>query len=371
MCRHITFLALLLAALLPVRVGAQNSPNAPLPYRWVWSMHNLLVDDQVTQLQAVMRRAKATGYTGFVLSDYKFNILDQMEPHYFENVEKIKATAKELRLDLYPTVCNIGYSNGLLAHDPNLAEGLPVKEALFVAKGGQAQLTPDPEVHLQNGDFTQVHGNTMAGWDFQDYPGQASFADSTVTHDGHPSLRWENIGAADPQAGHGRIMQTVPVSPFRQYHLSVWAKTQDFEAPGSVQALALTPDGKSLTFGNDWHLEKTKDWTQYDLVFNSLDHRKILVYLGSWGGKAGKLWWSDARLEEVGMVNLLRRSGCPLTVKGEDGTIYHEGADFAPVKDPRMGVILWAGGYEAWHNPPAVTLTPNSRIKDGQRLRVS
>ena len=364
------FLALT-ALLLPECVGAQAALTSCLPYRWVWTMHNLAADTQVIQLQAVMRRAQATGFNGIVLSDYKFNIIDRMDAHYFANVEKVKATAKELGLDLYPTVCSIGYSNGLLAHDPNLAEGLPVKDALFVARGGHVELSPDPAAHLVNGDFMQFRGNTMTGWDFQDSPGKSSFVDSTALHDGHPSLRWENVGAADPQAGHGRIMQTVSVAPFRQYHLSVWAKTADLEAPEAVRALVLTPDGKSLTFGGEWHLEKTKDWSQYHLVFNSLANRKILVYLGAWGGKGGRLWWNDARLEETGLVNVLRRPGCPLTVQGRDSTLYTEGVDFAPIKDDRMGDVPWDSEFEAWHAPPALKILPKSRIKEGQNLRVS
>ena len=342
-----------------------------MPYRWVWAMHNLSSDEQVAQLLAVMTRAKGAGYNGVALSDYKFSILDRMPPHYFENVARVKAAARTLGLDLYPTVCNMGYSNGLLAHNPDLAEGLPIRDARFVVQGKEARLDPEPGTGLKNGDFAQAAGDKMAAWDFQDGIGVASFADRAVIYDGHPSLRWQDIGTSDPGAGHGRIMQRVAVSPFRQYHLSVWVKTQDFEVPGAFQALVLAPDGKGLTFGGDWHIEKTQEWTQYHLVFNSRANTTASVYLGTWGGKGGKLWLADARLEEAGLLNVLRRPGCPLTVRGEDGTRYAEGRDFQAVKDDRLGMVPWPGGYEVWHAPPALRLTAGSRLKDGQRLRVS
>ena len=53
-----------------------------------------------------------------------------------------------LKLEIVPALFNIEYSNNLLWHDPNLAEGLPVKDALFVVSGGEARLVPDPPVSL-------------------------------------------------------------------------------------------------------------------------------------------------------------------------------------------------------------------------------
>jgi hypothetical protein len=36
-----------------------------------------------------------------------------------------------------------------------------------------------------------------------------------------------------------------------------------------------------------------------------------------------------------------------------------------------MGMKPWPGGYEIWHPSPAIKLIPGSRIKEGQKLRVS
>ena len=65
----------------------------------------------------------------------------------------------------------------------------------------------------------------------------------------------------------------------------------------------------------------TQDWKRYDLVFNSLENTNANFYVGSWGGKEGKVWWNDIAIEEIGLVNVLRRPGCPVAVKAEDGSL--------------------------------------------------
>ncbi len=369
--RLLLLCALLLTALRPAGAQAPAAPApTPLMFRWVWCMHYLNNDQNTADLQALMGRAKKAGYNGIVLADYGLSVLDHLSSHYFQNLAAVKKTADELGLGLYPTVCQMGYSNGLLSYDPNLAEGLPVRDAPFVVRGGQADIDTAQSATLNNGGFEDAQGDKMTGWTFQDNIGTASFADKTVTHGGGQSLRIENVGAADPQAGHGRIMQTVTVSPFRQYHLSFWAKTDNFETPGAVQVIALTPQGRSLAY-NDVHIQRTQDWTQYQVVFNSLDNTQVNLYFGVWGGKGGKMWWDDIRLEEVGFLNVLRRAGCPVVVNGGDGTVYAEGRDYEAVKDDKLGVSPYPGQYDTYHAPPPLTLTPASRIKDGQHLRVS
>jgi hypothetical protein len=339
-------------------------------------MHNLRNPASVGQLQDIMRRAKAAGYNGIVLSDFTLSRITTLSPDekasYERNVAAVQKTAADLGLDFYPCIAPMGYSNGLLYADPNLAEGLPVRDAPFVVHDGQADLDPAEAGNLlKNGDFSQAQGDKLTGWDFQDNIGTASFVDHTISHTlGGQSLRMTDIGKADPQNGHGRIMQTVEVKPFRQYHLSVWIKTQDFQNPSSLQTLALTPDGRNLEY-NSLVVQRTQDWSHYDAVFNSLNNSKLAVYFGAWGGQGGSIWWSGARLEEVGLLNVLRRDGCPLTVAGDDGTVYAEGRDFAPVKDDRMGNVPWPGSYEVFHAPPSLHLTPTSRIREGQMVRVS
>jgi hypothetical protein len=350
--------------------ASDSIPPRPLPYRWLYLSANLLPAENIPGVEALLRRAAGVGYTGIVLSEYKFHILDRMGPSYFAHVERIKSLAKDLKLELIPCIFPIGYSGGILTHDPNLIEGIPVKDAPFLVQGGKADLAPDPDIGIKNGGFEEAQGDKAAGWDLQDYPGRSSFLDRETKHSGDASLRFENIGDADPQYGHGRIAQQIKLKPHRYYRLSFWTKTRDFDTPGNVRVLILPPGkgDQSLTYLN-LGVKRNEDWTLHQVTFNSEDNTEATAYLGVWDGKKGTLWLDDIKLEELGLVNVIRREGCPLVVKGADGTVYEEGRDFQPVHDDKM--VRSSGDFDLYHTPPSIVLTPNSRIKDGQRLRVS
>lgn len=354
---------LLICLFTPVRPS-----GGELTHRWVYLSTNLQVTENVGKAEAILRRAKAAGYNGVVLSDYKLSILDSAPAQYFANAKAFAKTAASLGMDVYPAVCPIGYSNGLLAHDPNLAEGLPVKGAPFIVHGRQADV--EPRNLLPNGGFEAVHGDKLDDWSMQDAPGVVSYSDASEHHSGNRSLRMSDIGKGDPQYGHGRLMRTISVQPFRQYHVSVWIKTKEYDSPGETRCIALNSAGRELTFPG-WSIAPTQDWTQYHTVFNSLTNTTVNVYFGVWGGRHGTIWWDDASVEEVGFLNVLRRDGCPLTVRGEDGTLFTEGRDFEAVKDNRMGTVPWPGAYEVFHAAPKLRLLDGSRIRDGQTLKVS
>jgi hypothetical protein len=339
-------------------------------YRWVYVMQNLQVEENAGKLEALMRRAKAAGYNGIVLADYKLSILDRVPEHYFKNVARVQATAKSLGLKLYPTVFGIGYSSGLLSHDVNLVEGLPVRDALFEVKSKEAFLAPDEQPAAKNLDFEESSGDRMNGWDYQDDTGKSTFADRNVKHSGSQSLKMTNIAQVNPQYGNCRVHQLVQVRPYQPYHISVWIKSENFDRAGDVRIAVLTKEGQSLNYVS-LGVKPNQDWTQHHVVFNSLQHSEIRLYFGVWGGRNGTLWWDDAQMEHAGLLNVIRREGCPLEVKSLDGTRYEEGKDYERVVDERMGMIPWPGEYEVYHKPPRLHLTPNSRIHDGQRLKVS
>ena len=150
-------------------------------------------------------------------------------------------------------------------------------------------------------------------------------------------------------------------------------KTQDLSPTGSFHLLALGtgPGGRQLTF-HEGGLEPTQDWKRVEVVFNSLDQREANLYAGFWGEGKGTLWVDDLALDELDLVNVLRREGCPLTVQSADGRVtYEEGRDFEPVADAKLGRVPWEGEFEFDHPGAKIRLTPRSRIKDGERLRVS
>lgn len=317
-------------------------PSAALE-QWLYCAQNLWVDKNIDELEALFQRAGRAGYTHVLLADSKFAKLGDMDARYFRNVERVKKIAAAAHLEIVPAVFPVGYSNDILWHDPNLIEALPVREALFVVKGGEARLQADAASALKGGDFSDLK---LWGWH-----------DPTVAADNGAVL------IRDPKGENARIAQKVKLTPFRQYHITVRVKTQEFRDMPEVKVLT---GGHALNY-NSLGVKPTQDWTTHHVVFNSLSNTEAQVYFGCWGGRSGSLWFDDAKFEEVGLVNLVRREGAPLTVKNEDGGIVIEGKDFERVVDSKMGVKPWKGAYDIYHEPPAI----KTSLPDGTRLRVS
>lgn len=304
MFTRIAFFATFALAIVP----AMPSTAAPLEHRWVYLPTNMLVDKNIDEGIALLQRAAKAGYTGVVLSDSKFMRWDQVPERYSANVRRFRQAIGNLRLVCIAAVCPIGYSNDLLSRDPNLAEGLPVRDAPFIAHDGKIFPAEDG-VQIANGGFEQWRKGQPTGWSFVDQPGKISFIDVNVKVEGRSSLRMEDIGLHDPRNGHGRVCQKLAVQPFCHYHLSAAVKTQDFETAGEVQIAVLAKNDTALNYHKP-HVEKTQDWKRIDVTFNSMEFSEVNLYLGVWGGKHGKIWWDDVRIEPAGLVNLVRRDGC-------------------------------------------------------------
>ena len=353
-----------LAAVMPA--AAADKPA--LQQRWFYAAYNLLVQQGADDVIALLHRAGRSGYNGMVLADYKFNILERLPKRYFDNVAKVRKAAAAAGIEIIPAVCSIGYSSGLLAHDPNLAEGLPVKGAPFVAHQGTLAPVADPACTIRNGTLEQTKGALFTGYAFQDRPGVSSFADRQVKHQGRVSCRMEIDG--NKQAGMCRLAQRVHVRPYACYRLSCWLKTQDLQ-PAAFRLLALGDKGRVLSYFDD-AVKPTQDWTHVSVVFNSLTDGDITVYAGIWEGRSGTLWFDDFQIEELFLVNPLRRAGCPIALTSADGhTIYEEGRDYEPIRDAKLGMDPWAGEYNFRHAGVVPRLTANSRIHDGEKVLVS
>ncbi|MDG3006374.1 hypothetical protein [Paludisphaera mucosa] len=359
-------LVLLLAGLAGAAQAAGLGPR--YERRWVWVMANLMVEAEADRVVALIERAGRDDYNGVVISDYKLNFLGRMPAHYFQHVDRVKAAAVRAEVEIIPGIFPIGYSNGLLSHDVNLAEGMPVVDAPFVVRGRDAVLQPDPAARIKNGDLEETKGDVFVGFGYQDAPGKGTVADRQVAHGGTTSCRMQDLGST-PVC---RLIQSVKVRPHACYRLSCWAKTQDLAPTGAFRLLAIGKQGdRPLTF-HEGGLEPSRDWTRVEVVFNSQDQTEVNLYAGLWGGKSGTLWIDDLALEEMALVNVLRRDGCPLAVASADGkTNYVEGKDFEPVRDPKLGQVTYEGEYEFNHDGAPLRLTSGSRIHDGDALKVS
>lgn len=348
--------------------AGETSPGA-LEHRWLYLATNLLVDKNVEAGVALLERAARAGYNGVLLADSKFMRWDILPDRYVTNVRRFREACRRLGIRCVAAVCPIGYSNDLLSRDPHLAEGLPVRDAPFVAQEGQ--LVPaDTSLSLVNGGLEQWRGHMPAGWTFVDEPGKVSFRDDQVKFEGRSSLRMDEIGQRSAY-GNGRACQTLAVLPWRYYHVSVAVKTRDFEAAGQVRINVLGKDGQVLNFYEP-RVEKTQDWRRIHATFNTLENRQVNFYVGVWGGRGGSIWWDDVRIEPAGFVNVVRRQGAPLRLTSEDGkTTFVEGQDFEPLGDPKLGNDPYPGQYSVWHDVPAVRLLPQGRIRQGQKVLAS
>jgi hypothetical protein len=342
---------LALFVLLSLLAGACAAPAPPalkpptMEKRWLFIWQDMSDPKQVDRMIARFPRAQAAGYNGVAFSS---------------NIPAVKASAlrqaaKAHGLDLIAIVMG-----GSL--DRNYMEGLLSKDALFVARGGMAVHQPDNPTKVLNGDFEDTRGNHVNGWAFQDDEGVTTFVDREEFHGGKSSLRMENIGKNEHR--HCRVNQPLKLQPHRQYRISVWVKTANLQ-PADPEVKVLAPDSETSLSFQTFRVEGSQDWKQYHVIFNSMGHSNALLYVGSWGGKEGKLWWDDLRVEEIGLVNVLRRPGCPVTVRGESGTAYEEGRDYEKVVDPQLHP------WRSNHEPPPIKLTANTRIAAGTRLRVS
>lgn len=355
------FLALVAAVslLLAPRAAAEAYAD-----RFVWLFGwNLNKDADVAEMVKVLEDGAAHGINGAVLSAGMDSMARRAgDADYFRRLDQVVRACARLKIELVPAGFGVGYGGTALAHDPHLAEGLPVTDAPFVVAGKKAAFEPDPGVRIANGDFEAFAKNRFTGFRFHDKPGEISFYDTEARHGGKASVRLENF-AADAH-GHGRVMQTVAVKPYRCYRVSLWVKTEDLKPVKGFQVSVLA--GKRTLAPRTFRLEPTADWRRLSFVFNSTEFNQVNLYAGMWGGKSGKLWIDDWTIEEVGPINVLRRPGTPVTVRSDDGTVtFAEGTDYAPLKDPKFST------RNTDHDTPALEILAGGRIKDGQRLRVS
>jgi len=269
-----------------------------------------------------------------------------MDAGYFGNIRRVKALADSLGLEIVPGLFTVGRASGELSHDPNLVEGLTVRDAPFEVHDGVARPITDPPIMLS---------------------ATPEFADGEV--------RFENgVATIRDNRAHARFRFSTNVAPHRCYHVSVQIRTSNFAGEPLVQVLA---DGRAIHFVKSLGVRSSEEWTRHDLVFNSLDHDRVEIWFGVWKPAHGWMEWKDWKVEEPGPVNVVRRASEPFVVVASSpapssarytlGERYVEGRDFDPVTDPLLGRSPGPGDYGGWHDPPMF----RTRLAEGTRLRVS
>lgn len=333
---------------------------AEYPCRWVYVSRSLHKDQDVADIRDIVDTAAARGLNGMVLAS-GLDRLDRQAAGFFDRLEQVKRLCAEKQVEIIPIIFSAGYGGSVLGYDRNLAEGLLVQDAPFVVRGDEARFEPDPAVTIVNGSFEDHVGDHVRGCRFHDQPGKVSFVDTSVAKDGQASLRFENFGQYPH--GHGRVMFELDVRPRRCYRVTGWLKTDQLEPANRFQVQVLA--GSRTLAPIQIPVKPTMDWQPFTIGFNSLDMDQVRLYAGIWGGVAGRFWLDDLRIEEVALVNILRRPGTPLRVRDAGSDVeYTEGRDFAPIADSKLN-------FRFDHDGPPLRLLKDGRLREGQRLRVS
>ena len=297
--------------------AAQPNAKRVYPKRWVYVSNPLVTDQDVAALRQIVETAAAHGLNGMVLSG--LDRMDRQGPEYFLHLKQVKEMCDRLGIEIIPTGFGTGYGGALLEHDRNLAEGLAVKGALFVAEKGRAVFQPEsaPVVVASSGAA--------------------------------PVTRFEKL---------------LNVIPHRNYRLQVRVRGTAVAPDATLEIRADTLDKRRNNCWFEVAFASGSGWREFTTGFNSASADKLNLYIGIEDGLAGKVEIADLRIEEVGLLNVVRRAGTPLEVRAEkEGVVYEEGRDFAPVADPHLS-------FRFDHENPSIQLIAGSRIRAGERLRV-
>ena len=369
--------ALLLAAAVTGAFAAEGQK-----FEQFWTQYTTDFQDEVKYKEALafLDLCKEAGLTHLTLGEQSMQRWDLVDDAYRAKIAEFQKAAKDRGITIVPSLFPIGYGVRYLVHDVNLAAGLPVKDAPFIVKDGAARPDPSEAPAIANPGFEDGEGNQAAGWT-QDAPGERTLVDTAEKHSGKASLKLSAGPAsltppAPPAPGerrrreqrNARATQTLTVSPFRYYRLSLWIKTQDAGKPGEDMVLLFTHDRQRRNAYRTLEIQPTQDWTRHDVVFNTLDADKVELSVGA-SMRSGAIWIDDIAIEPAGILNVVRRDMTPLTITSADGkTAYEEGRDFEHVSDP---LFIYKNLADIEHEPAAIQLTAGSRIKDGETVLVS
>jgi hypothetical protein len=328
----------LLVTLLAVSLSAAAAEKME---KWIYKSTNLLVEKNVDEVGKLLEQGHAAGYTHMLLADSKFSRLMEMDERYFKNVARVKELAAKAQIEIVPAIFSVGYSNDLLSRDVNLIEALPVKGLPMIVRDGVAVVDDPAAPTLNGGTF-----DDPKKWSFKD--------DNVIFENGVARV-------TDPKGANARISKKITVQPWRQYHVSVRVKTENFK--GTPEIKALPANGTSLCWDH-LQVKPTQDWKTHHIVFNSQENMTVSLYFGMWGAQSGSLWWDDAKIEEVAFLNMPRRPGTPVTITTMEGKPLEEGKDFEPLSDPLLGNHPWKGEFDVYHEPPKL----RTKLPEGTKL---
>ncbi|MGH9582644.1 MAG: hypothetical protein ACRD4O_06895, partial [Bryobacteraceae bacterium] len=328
---------LLFASLLPAQKAA--------PELWVWQHCYLSSDGALASSKKLVDRAAKAGYNGVAFWDSGFSFLSR-DFWPFQNEERLKDLMKyaaSKHMKVMATAAPFGYSNDALEADPNLAESERITGAQFrVDRTGRRLDLINSFPGLANGGFEDGKSAWFGTGD------SSMGVSTTVSHSG------KNSGVIVDAKGNARFRQMVTLKPWRQYHLRLFYKAQNFRGAPMLEVLDASNYKKSLLVAYLSHTA-THGWMRADYAFDSGNTTRAALFFGIWGGSSGILWFDDVQLEETALVYVTRRPGTPLKVYDpkNPAAVYRERKDYDYITDPRM-TSTRTPFTDSYHDPAPV-----------------
>lgn len=303
------YLALAALILFSFALAAQAKPKPS--ERWLYGVTRLGNDQELQQSIAQLEVAKAAGVTHINVGDGRW-FRQSENQDYLRRVAAYKAAAAKANINVVVGVYAIGYSGRYLPQNKNLAAGLPVRDMLFIVKGDTATVDMSQSITIPKGNAD--------GW-----------------------------------------AEGIKGKAFTHYRFNLVTKEKPANDISDDIRVSSAKAKRWLTRSNPRVKQQGDAWL-VTTTFNSLDDDNLRVL--------SKFKDATVTLEPVGLARVIRRDMCPLKITSEDGkTVYEEGKDFEKIVDPNIEKKFTE--YDMDEPGPDIHLTKNSRIKDGQKLKVS
>lgn len=358
-------------AMTPCEAAEVNWPER-LRYRmFVLSDTSFSSDAELESAIQQLQRAAITGYNCAVLAKSAELIQPQVAgDEYLARLRSLRDEANALGIGLVPSVMPFDSDALTKQYDPHLAEGLPVRNVLYVCDGAEAHLRPDPQITLVNSGFETVGQNGIPGWQLVGLqPGRTATIDTSQAFYGDSSLKFENAAEKASNLAY-RATQTVRLPPFQLFCISVWVRS---EAPGGDTCFYLAVSEQNRFLGMSYvNPGEAGEWRRHGFLFNSLHGGDVELRLGVHDSTstAHQIWFDHLEIEHVGLLNVLRRPGCPLLVRNERGRAYEERRDYVVVGKDNF-IRETEDGSTVDFGSQFLRLTKRTRIRNGERLRIS
>ena len=223
--------------------------------------------EETNKVVRLIERAGKVNLNGMLWST-PWDSADEWTAERIARFERVKQAADAAGVEIIPILWSIGYGT-MTGRDPNLAEGLAIRDLPLTVRDGRASFAPSPDASFIC-DMETWQGDRLADLSggFQDRPGTSSFCDKEIFHGGAASLRFEKM-ETDPH-GHGRVMWELALEPNRLYRASVWLKVSDFIGRPLVQAYSMSGEqlsAQSLHAKADANGKIAFDWRKAEVLF--------------------------------------------------------------------------------------------------------